>query len=314
MNVKRIGICTFITKNEIFNKEIDRLVLFLDEKGISTGVYVFADYYIDDLPKNYKLFVTPGVSKHKRLYSLIEKEKPSVIICLDSDVTVNLENVFKLLMDFQSGDYAIAWGRISVTESQGFIAKLITIDKILSHNIIRPILWNMNVGISVPGQIFILEREFFISKSLLADTVFDDLALGIIVRENKMPYLATNYILGTEMPKANISELMNQRCRWAQGYAEIFANSFIEGRMIYVLLHGVAYHFLIFLVWAFLLMLILKNVFYFSFLFVFVVFCLSWFDYKNIFSSILYLFVFPLVHIWWFICFICYLMRRMFVR
>lgn len=207
--MKNITIATFISNKEKKNNDFIEVIKFL-EKSFELEALVFCDFYMKDLPNNIIQIVTPGMTKYKRIEKLLSISKNDNILCIDNDITINKENLKKFINECISKEYAVAWGKIKAIPVKSFIAHLICIDKNLSHDYIRPMLWKLNIGISLPGQIFMINKQYYIDKLPKYDTVYDDLTIGIITKENSMPIYYTKEILGEELPKSTFINLLNK--------------------------------------------------------------------------------------------------------
>ena len=146
--MKGITIATFISQNEKENNEFYKLVEYLN-KFIRTQIIIFSN---NEIARNdFKVFVTPQMTKYKRIQILLNESQFDDILCLDNDIMPSENNILKFVKVCLNKEYSIAWGKIKAQKIRGLIPKLIDIDKNLSHNYIRPILWNLNLGISLPG-------------------------------------------------------------------------------------------------------------------------------------------------------------------
>lgn len=294
--MKGITIATFISNNETENKEFYKLIEYLRE-FIDTQIIIFSNKEIKK--KNQIVFVTPQMTKYRRIQMLLNEAKFDDILCLDNDITPNKAEILKFVKECLNKDYSIAWGKIKVEKIRGVVPRIIDIDKNLSHDYIRPTLWNLNIGISLPGQIFMINKKFLKNRLPNVDTIYDDLMIGVVVRENKFPVYFTRDILGYERPKKNIKELLKQRIRWAKGLAETIMYNKKSNVLPYILLHG----FLFNLLWLPVYMLIF-GVFKINFILgliitILIAYFLTEKKIKNIVWAIIYMIVFPWVYIVW---------------
>ena len=182
---KNITIATFISNNEKDNEEIYDIIHFLKDNFANSDVIIFSNYEIKD--KTFNNIVTPQMTKYKRIRLLLEEAKFDNILCFDNDITIDRENIIKFIKNCLNTDYSIAWGKIKAKKIKGFIPKLINIDKNLSHNYIRPFLWNTKLGISLPGQVFMINKHYFRNNLPNINTVYDDLMIGAVVRKENLP-------------------------------------------------------------------------------------------------------------------------------
>ncbi len=301
--MKNITIATFISNKEKKNNDFIEVIKFL-EKSFELEVLVFCDFYMKDLPNNIIQIVTPGMTKYKRIERLISISKNDNILCIDNDITINKENLKKFINECISKEYAVAWGKIKAIPVKSFIAHLICIDKNLSHDYIRPILWKLNIGISLPGQIFMINKKYYIDKFPKYDTVYDDLTIGIITKKNSMPIYYTKEILGEELPKSTFINLLKQRKRWAKGFAESIYNNRKTNMLKYVIIHGFMYHLLWIPFYIILILLMLITPILPIIIICIVCVLLADKKIKDILWSFAYILVFPIVHIVWLIAFI----------
>ena len=301
--MKNITIATFISNKEKKNNDFIEVIKFL-EKSFELEALVFCDFYMKDLPNNIIQIVTPGMTKYKRIEKLLSISKNDNILCIDNDITINKENLKKFINECISKEYAVAWGKIKAIPVKSFIAHLICIDKNLSHDYIRPMLWKLNIGISLPGQIFMINKQYYIDKLPKYDTVYDDLTIGIITKETSMPIYYTKEILGEELPKSTFINLLKQRKRWAKGFAESIYNNRKTNMLKYVIIHGFMYH----LLWIpfYIILILLTLITPILPIIIICIVCILLADkkIKDILWSFAYILVFPVVHIVWLISFI----------
>lgn len=300
-----ISIATFISGKETFSEDFLELLEYLKKGSHNVKAYVFSEKYHAEIPKSITQINMPQTTKYLRIMRLVQESLYDSILFVDNDITVNKVAIQRFLSEYDKGDYALAWGRIGTTVNTGFVPALIEIDKILSHNIIRPGLWKMGLGVSIPGQVFILNKKYFAGRMQVKDTVYDDLALGVVLKKYDFPYFMSKEYLGTEMPKMNICELNRQRKRWAQGYAETLFNNRKDNVLKYVLVHGFAYHFLWMPVWGGIVFMLLNKLFAITIISLFLLaYILSWGDVKKIPKAFQYMCVFPIIHLNWLFSFV----------
>lgn len=291
-----LTIATFTSKSETFNPAIIAVGERLRQENISCELMVFSDHDLVVDNRDLRVIVDGGKTKYRRVQLLLELASCDSILCLDNDVSVNMANLPELVKKFATGQYVAAWGKIEAKACPGIVPKLICLDKKLSHNFIRPLLWKLGVGISMPGQLFLLDRALLRHALPAADTVFDDLQIGLVIRRSGHPILYLPVVCAAESPKTDFQKLARQRTRWARGYAETLIHNRDSG-FLFVLAHGMAYH----LLWILLWFAILAS-FQVSFLAIpFGAFLLSLANRKLAFFChiLLYALVFPLLHVIW---------------
>ena len=291
-----ITIATFISKNEYENKNFYELIEYL-KKYIKVEVIIFSNLEIED--KDFKVIVTPQMTKYGRIQMLLKEAKFDDILCIDNDITPNKNNILKFIMKCLNIEYSIAWGKIKAENIKGFIPKIIEIDKNLSHNYIRPTLWRLHIGISLPGQIFMINKKYMKNKLPDVDTVYDDLMIGAKVRENGYPIYFVKDILGYEKPKKDIKQLLNQRIRWAKGLAETIIHNKKNKVLPYIILHGFSFNLLWIPIYIIIFELLKINLVLGTLIIVLISYFLTERKIKNILWSIMYMMFFPFVYVVW---------------
>lgn len=294
---KGITIATFISNNEKDNKEIYDIIHFLKDNFADNEVIIFSNYEIKD--KTLKNIVTPQMTKYKRIKILLKEAHFNDILCFDNDITMDRENIIKFIKNCFDRDYSIAWGKVKAKRIKGFIPKLINIDKNLSHNYIRPFLWNTKLGISLLGQIFMINKQYFYNNLPDIDTVYDDLMIGTVVRKEKLPIYFVQDVLGYERPKGNITKLLKQRIRWAKGLAETIIYNRKNKVLLYILLHAFSFNLLWIPVYILIYYIFKFNIFCGIIPIIFICYILTDKEIKNIVWSFMYMITFPFVYLVW---------------
>jgi cellulose synthase/poly-beta-1,6-N-acetylglucosamine synthase-like glycosyltransferase len=250
--VEQLTIVTFISKHEMPNQFLYTLVSDLRTSVKIVKMMVYTDNGPnDDIVPNSDLsvIVSPNTTKYMRILHSLNNAETSGILYIDNDITPDNANVLKFIAGI-GDNIDLAWGYIGVSENRGFASRLVEIDKLLSHKIIRPLLWNLHIGISVPGQVFFMKKEKFSRDLPRFDTVFDDLTIGICAKQNGYSIARVSSYLGYERPSLTLPILVRQRIRWAKGFYQSMVNNKHNDMFPYVLIHGFMYHGLWLPVWA----------------------------------------------------------------
>lgn len=303
-----LTIATFISKSETFNPEIIAVGERLRQENIKCELIVFSDHKLEVDNKDLRVIVDGGRTKYRRIQFLLETSFCDFILCLDNDISVKLANLPEFIREFATGKYVAGWGKIEANIGPGIVPELIRLDKMLSHNLIRPLLWKLGVGISIPGQLFLLNKSLLHDSLPPRDTVFDDLQIGLVIRRSGHPVLSIPVVLGAEFPKPDFPQLIKQRTRWARGYAETLINNRASS-LLFVLAHGIAYHILWIFLWLSLVMLAYTHG---SFLIlIFCAFLLTFASRSRAYlrSFVLYALIFPLLHVIWLLAVVLNLAR-----
>jgi len=239
-----------------------------------------------------------GGTKFSKLQKVLKDDDSEFIISIDNDVIVKPQTFYKFIEECMSVKADISWARLSAKDSNTFVAKLVQVDKLLSHNYIRPLLWKIGCGISITGQCFLIRRRMFLYISF-PDTYLDDIALGLFINRNRkiLHIITSKEVIANEKPNTSFSGLLLQRKRWANGYATLIKN--VPDDFLKIFLHGCVYHFnwcLHFAVFGWLAY--LSSCFaIFYLLLLSIVICMP--NWKLVGYGIVYHFVFCILHIYW---------------
>lgn len=246
------------------------------------------------------------LSKLRQFSHHVESEY--VCIC-DPDVTIEsnaVAKVFRSILDApRDVSSVVAYGVIGCRENADLLSRVIAIDKWLSHRVIRPMLWRLNIGITIPGQFLVLSTSVLRSISPTVDSYLDDLYLGWIVRSRGGTVLRVNEVIGFEEPRSSWSTLLTQRIRWMRGLFTLVGHLARQPKAIaFLAIHYVAYHGLPIL---FLFTITCLAVFSLAgalIVFATIVACLAILSRQTIAAAATYVMLFPLLHclatlLWW---------------
>lgn len=281
-----------------------------DFKNVNIIVVTEEEKYIkNEITNLIKQVILPKTSKFSRIVSILNIIKSDYILLVDNDISGNLNDFINFVKLSISLDSDVAYVNIRVKKPMSITEKIVDIDKLLSHNILRPLLWKLKIGITLPGQVLFLKRKSFDSFNLNSDTFLEDLSFGLDVKLNN---LKVNYYNFTfyENAKENFIEIFKQRKRWANGYSSIIKNRNKSYKnLFYIFAHGFSYH----LLWI-LLLLLLIFIFYLNkflpfFLITYIFVLLSEKKITKIPWIFLYIFIFPVFHLFWFYNVIYYLIK-----
>lgn len=297
----KLSLVTFISGIEVLTDDYLSLADNL-QKFYDVEVVAFVDHLQVNENLSVRQIVSPDTTKYARILQLLLQKRGDYFLCIDNDVTPELNAVLLFLQESFQAQADLSWGRIGVSSTVGIITKMIKIDKMLSHRIIRPLLWHFGWGASIPGQLFLLKTEAFQDRLSMKDTVFDDLTIGICAREHDCKVYFNQSILGWERPKSTLISLLRQRIRWAKGFSQVvIANFEYSKKLRLVLLHGAAYHLLWVVFWGLIYISAFINIKLAFILWITLVWILTFNNRSLIFSALLYTILFPVIHIVWLI-------------
>ena len=300
--IRSISIVTFISGTERLNHHIIGFYRFISKQLDHCELVIYSDEKVLEQKRiadeNIREVYGNAISKYKRIIDSLTSCRYEHILFIDNDIKIDFAELSQAILQCPD-DADLFFGKISVSSTNTFTEHLIKIDKILSHNIIRPLLWNMNVGISIPGQVFIMKRKSFINVLRQYDTLFDDLTIGICAKENNMTVKHTKAVLGNEKPSANIKTLIKQRIRWAKGYSQTLRFNKNSRCFHYIVIHGAAYHVSVAAIDLIEAILLMYSPCISAVLFMLILVTLSDSDIKEFPYVLAYMLVFPVIHSVW---------------
>lgn len=307
--IDSISIATFISHKEQFNLQIVELYRFLKERCRFAELIVFADKEPTDadsvgklrLEQELVVEVCPNTTKYRRILRAIELARTDRILFVDNDISPDMAALYQFLQGCDE-EADLAFGRIGGSSVHTLTERLVQVDKSISHKIIRPFLWACDIGISVPGQVFVINKLKFGKDLADVDTVFDDLFLGICAKSHGYTVQRSKLTLGYEQPSANFLTLCRQRLRWAKGFAQSLWFHRKNQCFPLVVIHGLAYHASLILLDAILLLMAVIVPYALIPLVLWLLLGLFMCDFRlrELPFSLLYTVIFPVLHLVWF--------------
>jgi len=303
----QLCIVTFLRGGEEFTKPFQNLInTLVAEFSDQVRCVMFVEHIVsipDGVMISVEQIVKTGTKYQKILY-LLEEDKTEYLLCVDNDVTNNPLQIIRFVRHMLTEKMDAGWGKIMAEKPVALVAGMVAVDKVLSHHLVRPLLWQIRWGITVPGQCFMLRRQSFVGKLLPVDTYLDDLALGLYIRANyrqlKVHY--SNEILGFEKPNNTWRGLWQQRERWAKGYASVCCGAWSTSYFPYVVVHGLAYHASWALHWLVIVSLGLVSPGLAVIYLLVVTVALTAGNMNMLSAAALYQVAFPVLHGWWLWC------------
>lgn len=245
-----ISVVTFLRDSESVNESFTDLISELQQcQNLIVESRLYTENTVPDIHGAKKdifteIIVQPRQTKFRRILDMLKNTDSDYVLCIDSDIKIEIEKIRNFLSQSITNKYDLAWGRILCFPTDSVIKRSVQVDKVISHYIIRPLLWKLNIGVSVPGQIMLIRRDAFLDE-LCCDTFLDDIALGIYARQHNLNTFYSSEVLGYEEPCETVLELFNQRRRWADGFSKILQHYYKSAIIIYLLIHIILYHFLV---------------------------------------------------------------------
>ena len=293
---------TYTREGETFTSELKEIAdalhsIYQNEFEVIICCEAIFDIHVS-LPYEIKMVNCSG-TKYRRLIYAMSLDDSTYYISVDNDILGNIHNIIKLVREMIRGDYDVGWGKIETRNVHGIISKLVSVDKMLSHNILRPFMWNCKIGISVPGQVFCIKAASYRGNLIKLDTFLDDLALGLYSSNTQKKIFMLLDVMGYESPNTTIKGLWQQRIRWAKGFVSILHGVHDTKSKCKVIAHGFAYHGLWIVVWAVLGFIINQNGFCGILGLLLLALLISGRKISMIKYAVLYIILFPLFHLRW---------------
>lgn len=302
--IRSISIVTFVSGNESLNRNIIGFYRYISQDLDNCELIIYSDHELLEKngisDENIREAAGGATTKYMRIMDSLSSSRYDHILFIDNDIRTDFKLLKKAVMTCPD-NVDLCFGKIAVSSTDTFTEHLIKIDKILSHNIIRPALWDLNIGISIPGQVFIIKKKKFKNVLRLYDTLFDDLTIGLCAKESNMTVKRVKAVLGSEKPSANLRTLIRQRIRWAKGYSQTLRFNRDSKCFRYIVIHGAAYHGSVAAVDVVEALLFRCSPCVASAVLVFILFSLSNWKIMELPYALAYLLVFPAVHSLWLI-------------
>jgi hypothetical protein len=182
----------------------------LTEEGASASGFPEADH----------VMVSCG-TKFSKLRALIPLDTHQVVCICDPDMSLDINACVELVTDavvaLVRDKPSVVFAVIETQAESSFLDHLVSFDKWLSHRILRPVLWRLGLGITLPGQFLIVPASLMNAIPDEIDTFLDDICLGLLVRELGLGVIRSSVVVGREAGRRSGLGLVFQRLRWMKG-------------------------------------------------------------------------------------------------
>ncbi|WP_462410643.1 glycosyltransferase family 2 protein [Neobacillus sp. Marseille-QA0830] len=304
--MKKVGLVTYTRKTETFTEEFLEMGNALQQEFGDFKFILFSEAEVA-IPSEANFEVQQihmEGTKYKKILYLLEHDDSCYYLSVDNDIKADLDHLVEFARTMVERNADIGWCKIMARPKPNFVSRLVAVDKLLSHNWIRPILWKWGYGISIPGQCFMLKRATFSGKLPAVDTFLDDLALGLYVNQHfddLKTYLSAK-IVGYEQPNDSFGGLWKQRSRWAKGFSTIIDGVDEPASRRLVWIHGFSYHGLWLVNWLVMVLLAMVHPALTAVYVLLQALILTGGQVRLAGYSLLYPFVFPVFHMRWIYC------------
>lgn len=184
-------------------------------------------------------------TKYRKLLLALRDGGHRYLLSLDNDIAADIPGLLRLVDQTLAADADLGWGRVHSRKVAGLVSRLVEVDKLLSHTVLRPMLWRMHLGVSIPGQCFLLRTDTFRGRLPVTDTFLDDLSIGLYAAKHHLRYHYAHDVVAYELPSYSFAALWKQRARWATGFRQSLSCSTLsrqDRRLLWI--HAFFYHLL----------------------------------------------------------------------
>ena len=298
----RFAAVTYTRPNEYLTDELIFIGNLLNEMAYDFTMEWYCEKELP-IPPEVKFKINKNYTsgtKYSKILNLLSTKDYDYLLSIDNDIDANIEGLSDLVKVGIGDDYDLAWGKIYTREANNLTSNLVKVDKLLSHNIIRPLLWKYNLGVTIPGQCFLLKASSFRDKLPETDTFLDDLSIGLYAAKNKLRYLYSSNVVAKELPSYSFSSLFKQRSRWATGFKQSLSCPSLkkqDKKLLFI--HGFSYHILPLLQLSLLVYLLINKPLAFFALLICIAALISHKDIRSLGYALIYQLIFPVFHIRW---------------
>lgn len=184
-------------------------------------------------------------TKYRKLLHALQGTAHRYLLSLDNDIAADIPGLLRLVAQTMDGDFDLGWGRIHSRRVSSLISRLVEVDKLVSHTVLRPALWRLHLGVTIPGQCFLLKTASFQGELPSTDTFLDDLSIGLHAAKHRLRYHYAQDVVAFELPSYSIAALWKQRSRWAMGFRQSLSCTTLTRQDRQLLwIHAFCYHLL----------------------------------------------------------------------
>lgn len=214
--------------------------------GLVMDLYVESEDAVHAPDADFPIHVTHlKGTKYRKLLHALQGTDHRYLLSLDNDIAADIPGLLHLVAQTTGRDSDLGWGRVHSRSVSSFISRLVEVDKLLSHTILRPALWRLHLGVTIPGQCFLLKTDSFRDSLPGTDTFLDDLSIGLHAAKHRLRYHYAHEVVAYELPSYSFAALWKQRSRWATGFRQSLSCATLTGRDRQLLwIHAFCYHLL----------------------------------------------------------------------
>lgn len=192
---------------------------------------------------NVQSVVVPEGTKLSKIRGYARNLSSRFVCVCDPDLAICPAGVASVAEQAVQEMPEIAFGLIDCQADGTVLSGIIAIDKWLSHYVLRPILWRLGIGITVPGQFLIVSTDLLKRLEPSVDSYLDDLYFGLFARLQRAKVLRIAKTIGEEESRSHWSSLLAQRIRWMRGLVSLLRHHQSNPRALgFLITHFFGYH------------------------------------------------------------------------
>lgn len=304
----KLAIVTYTRNQESLTAELIEIVDQLRGHYHDVAIELYSDSPVDISTYAEDYEIRPHClqgTKYRKLLHALQVTDADYLLSLDNDIAANIPGLIRLAEDTIAGKFDLGWGKINSRKVSTFTSKLVEVDKLLSHNLLRPMLWHFHVGVTIPGQCFLLKTATFKEHLPKTDTFLDDLSIGLYAAKNRLHYHYGKEVVAFELPSYSFATLWKQRARWATGFKQTLSCPTLtrhDRSLLWV--HAFSYHLLPLVHLALLAMFSVTQPLVFLFLIGSAAIVMTKNRLNALGAALAYQLVFPVFHLGWLLNFL----------
>lgn len=217
-NEEKVILTTLDALNRITYPNV--AVVVVDDGSVDSTLALVKEHY-GDSPK-FKIISQENKGKALALNHGIKHSDSDIIVCLDSDTTVDADVIDKILPYFDDPQVAAVAGTVKVRNKKGLICDMQVMEYLTSQNYEREVFESANGILVIPGAIGAFRNSVLTELGGYSnDTLTEDTDITIKILCNN--YLIKNApdVFGyTEVP-GSVEMFLKQRVRWKVGTFQV---------------------------------------------------------------------------------------------
>lgn len=202
---------------------------------------------VDRGDRPWRIVAVPPGTKLSKLKAA-RSSTPSRLICVcDPDTLLRRRGALSVIEAARGLDSlhgrCVVFGIVRSQYPSTLVGRACSVDKWWSHEVLRPLLWRLRVGITLPGQFIAFSGNLLDLLEPRVDSSLDDLYLGLTARRHGYEVVRLPIVVGYEEVRSGWTSLLAQRIRWMKGFVSLLHGHLGDLPGLALLIcHGAIYH------------------------------------------------------------------------